>query len=151
MQYWFYSLFYSGQAGDYVIIKMIESTLLSRFSKQRWSKCIFLLKDYKQDHWQERICLDMSKWCAKRVLNHENIEVTHLQKAKIYWFFIKILCNIRLAHCPQVTWLSTVCLVAAKQLCHIQSSYWKNGSDKWRIYSIVAPKLILQPSNQAVL
>ena len=29
------------------------------------------------------------------------------------------------------------CLVAAKQLCHIQSSYRKNGSDKWRTYSIV--------------
>ena len=33
------------------------------------------------------------------------------------------------------------CLVAAKQLCHIQSSFWYNGSDKWGTYSIVARKL----------
>ena len=31
-------------------------------------------------------------------------------------------------------------LVAAKQLCHIQS---RDGSDKWQTYSIVAPLIFL--------
>ena len=45
-------------------------------------------------------------------------------------------------HRSNVKCLTSIMMVRVRVLlgsCHIQSSYWKNGSNKWRTYSIVTP------------